>query len=65
MGEEPGKSLLLRETKLKRRREKLNDIITKKRLEPPSKQNQLQVEKVKEEDRQALWIPTTIPTSKK
>ena len=36
MGEVPGKTLPQREeTKLKRRKEKLNEIITKKRLEWP------------------------------
>ena len=53
MREVSGKSLLQREeTRLKRRKDKLNEIITEKRLERPSKQNQRQVEEVKEEDQE-------------
>ena len=61
MREVPGKSLLQREeTRLKRRKEKLNEIITEKRLERPSKQNQRQVEEVKEEDQEPKgFLPFT------
>ena len=53
MREVPGKSLFQREeAKLKRRKEKLNEIITKKRVDRPSKHNQLQVAEVKEEDQE-------------